>query len=397
MAGSVENRGKGKWRLTVYLGQGIDGKYIRKRKTVAAKNKTEARKLLTAFENEINSGEYIEPTKIKFSAFVEDWRNLYANKHFAAKTLETYNYILDSHILPTFGHKKLESIQPIHITKYLNDLETARKDKKEGKLSTATIYKHYAILRSIFNYATNHLRILKKNPVTLVPKPKVESKKYEVYTDEEVDKLFALLDNELIHYALMVKIAILGGLRRGEILGLLWENVNFEKNTIQVQYSLNYTKQKGYELKPPKNGEERTITLPSFLMDELKEYNHLRKKDQLQAFELWNGKYYNFVFSTQEIKEGKIVEFGKPFYPGSVSRWWTRFLNRTKFKAIRFHDLRHTAATLLINEGLHAKHISSRLGHADIQITMNTYGHYLQEADQNAANILEQKYGKKNV
>ncbi|WP_077705528.1 tyrosine-type recombinase/integrase [Virgibacillus dokdonensis] len=397
MAGSVRKRGKNSWELSVSLGLGADGKYIRKYKNVKAKNKTEARKLLTAFENEINSGEYIEPTKIKFAAFVNDWRNLYANKHFAAKTLEAYNYILDGHIIPAFGNKKLETIQPIHITKYLDDLENARKDKKEGKLSTATIYKHYAILRSIFNYATNHLRILKKNPVSLVPKPKVESKKYEVYTDEEVNDLFALLENELIHYGLMVKIAILGGLRRGEILGLLWENVNFDKNTVQVQYSLNYTKDKGYELKAPKNGEERTITLPGFLMNELNEYSHLRKKDQLQASELWDGEYHDFVFSTHEVKEGQIVEFGKPFYPGSVSRWWTRFLNRTKFKAIRFHDLRHTAATLLINEGLHAKHISSRLGHADIQITMNTYGHYLQEADQNAANILEKKYGKKNV
>lgn len=391
MAGSVENRGKGKWRLNVPVGVGVDGKYKKLRKTVTAKNKTEAKKMLADFISEINNGEYIEPTKIKFSAFVDDWRKLHANKHFASETMETYNYILDAHILPVFAHRKLDGIQPIHISQYLDSLET-----DNGFLS-ATIYKHYAILRSIFNYATDELNILKKNPVSSVKKPKVKNKKMDVYTDQEVDQLFALLDKELTHYALMVKLAIMGGFRRGEILGLLWENINFEGGSIFVEYTLTYTKDKGYEMKPPKNGESRTVSMPQFIMNELKDYHHKYKKDRLQSAELWDRQYKDYVFSTSELNEKGNTIFGKPFYPGSVSRWWNRFLDRTGFRKIRFHDLRHTASTLLINQGEHPKNISARLGHKDIQITMNLYGHALQEASKNAADKLEKRYGKNHA
>lgn len=395
--GSVENRGKGSWRLTVSLGVGEDGKYIKERRTVKAKNKTEAEKMLAAFVAELDAGEYTKPSTAKFGPFVEEWRQLHAKKHLSPKTFETYNYILDTHILPAFKNKKLQDIKPIHISKYLDSLESSRKDGKEGGLSSATIYKHYAVLRSIFKYAAEELKILKSNPAASIKKPKVKNEKFDVYTEKEVDELFKLLENELGHYRLMAKLAIMGGLRRGEVLGIQSQYIDYDKNSIDIQYSLSYTKNNGYELKPPKNGETRKVILPPFVMKELKDFHHIKKRERLEAAELWNPMFKDIIFTTSETKEDGTTVFGKPFYPGSVSLWWRRFLKRTKFKHIRFHDLRHTAATLLINAGVHAKNISARLGHSDIQITMNTYGHHLEEADTRSADILESKFGKSNT
>src|SRR5690554_5870382 len=108
MAGSVENRGKNRWRLEVQLGEkDKDGRYKRARKTVTAKNITEARKLLTAFESEIIKGEYIAPSYIEFKDYVEVWRK-YAVKKLAGTTLAHYNYLLDARIIPEFAYLKME-------------------------------------------------------------------------------------------------------------------------------------------------------------------------------------------------------------------------------------------------------------------------------------------------
>lgn len=368
----LEKRGKNSWRLEVSLGYDENGRQIRKRKTVKAKNKTEAKKLLAMFIAEIEAGEYIDPTRIKFGQFVKEWKDKYAASKLAPKTIETYNYTLNAHILPAFQNRKLDQIKPIHLTEYFKSLESMG-------LSSSTIQKHYNVLSSIFNFAKKNL-LIKHNPVKNAEKPVVRYKQFDVYTPQEVAKLYNLLKNEPKHQQLMIKLAINTGMRKGELLGLQWQDIDFDSNKIRIVHSLSYTKDNGYLLKEPKNGKPRTVIAPKHLMDELKAYHHEKKKERLMAGELWEGGDYFFVFSTS---------LGKPFYPTVPGTWWRRFLKRTGFKKIRFHDLRHTAATLLISQGVHPKVIAERLGHADIQLTMNTYGHYLEEADQEAANKLD--------
>ncbi|RDY67307.1 site-specific integrase [Halobacillus trueperi] len=379
-SGSVENRGNGSWRLTVRLGKDQNGKYIRKRKTVKAKNKTEARKKLAEFVTEVEAGEYIDPSKMKFEAFVAEWRDKWAKKHLAPKTLENYMYPINNYFIPQFGHMRLEDVQPFHIMNYLDSLERTRKDHKDGGLSPASIQYHYRVLRNIFKRATEW-NVIKNNPVENVTKPKLAQEKTDVYTQEEVQHLFALLENEPVHHNLIIKLAIMAGLRRGEILGLQWENIDLDNRTIEVKHSLQYLNGEGFHLKTTKTKSSiRSVVIPNFLVEELRAYKHQKKKERLQAAELWEGGQYNYVFTTWD---------GKPYYPTVPGTWWRRFIKRTGFKFIRFHDLRHTAATLLINQGVHAKVISERLGHADIKTTMNVYGQYVRQADEEAANKLD--------
>lgn len=162
--GSVENRGKGSWRLTVSLGIGKDGKYKKKQKTVRARNKTEARSLLNEFILELEAGEYIDPSKMRLVDFSSEWRDKYAVKHLSPNTLDTYQFILNAHLLSEFGHMRLDEVKPIHIMNYLNNLENVRKDGKDGGLSSSSIQYHHRVLKNIFSRACEW-KLIKTNPV----------------------------------------------------------------------------------------------------------------------------------------------------------------------------------------------------------------------------------------
>lgn len=337
---------------------------------------------MAAFVTEIEVGEYIDPSEMKFAQFAENWKEKYAYRQLAAKTIELYDFILDRYMLPAFGSKKIESFLPMHITDYIIYLESTRLDGKEGGLSTSTIEKHTNLLNSIFNFAIKN-QIIKVNPVENAVKPVVRYKQREVYTIEEVEKLYTLLEDVVIHQSLMVKLAIDTGMRRGEILALEWEKINFKTNTIQIWHSLSYTKKEGYQIKSTKYENKRTVKASHYLMNKLKKYHDIKINERSQASELWEGGKYFFVFSNWD---------GKPFHPDTPSTWWDRFLKRNKFKRITFHDLRHTAATIQVSRGTHPKVISERLGHGDIKVTMNTYAHYIEEADQKAADSMDSIY-----
>lgn len=380
--GSFEKRGKTSYRLTVSLGFDHNGKRIKKQKTIKAKNDTEAKIELAKFVTEIDGGEYIDPSKIKFADFVKEWREKYATEHLAPKTLESYEFPLKNFIIPVFGHLRLEQIKTIHVIDYLNSLKKdgVRKDGKPGGLSSSSIQYHHRILKDIFKRAVEW-KLIKESPVGPGTRPKVVQEKTDVYTKEEVIQLFDLLQSEPIQWRIFFSLAITTGLRRGELLALRWSEIDFERGTLQVNHSLTHTKKYGLQLTAPKTeSSRRTVSIPRYLLEEMKRYKHHKNQERIQADELWEGGEHFFLFSTWN---------GKPFYPSTPRTWWSRFIKRTNFKYIRLHDLRHTAATLLINEGEHAKNISARLGHADIKTTLNIYSHYLQEADERVADKLD--------
>jgi len=277
--------------------------------------------------------------------YVKTWRKDTAKK-VSPKTLETYDYALNGRIIPSLGRHKMENISHVHINDFLEKLEA-------DDLATSTIQKHYNVLNSIFKLAVKN-ETLKKNPMDKMDKPAVTYKEGEVYNSDELKQLFTLLNNEEnAQMVLMVKMALKTSMRKGEILALQWDDIDFATNTINVRQSLSYTKEDGYILKEPKTKKSiRKVAPPKKLMDELKKHKLIKSTDRMESEELWEGGKYFFVFSS---------DLGKPYYPSVPNKWWTRFINRVNkdlkkndqpiLKKIRFHDLRHTAATDLINKG----------------------------------------------
>jgi integrase len=375
---SIEKRSANSYRLIVEVGYNADGKRVKKSKTVRVSTKREAQKELAKFITEVEAGEYISPEKMAFATFVAEWREKYAKKHLEKSTLKTYEHQLKNHITPVFGHLRLDQVKPIQVVSFIEGLEQngSRKDGKEGGLSPSSIRYVHRVLKDIFERAVEW-RIIKENPVSAVKRPKLDQKQVEVYSEEEAMQLFAALEGESIHWRIMITLALTTGMRRGELLALEWPCVDLEQGTIDVKQSLSYVNKENIIKEPKTKNSIRKVSIPSSLIPELKEYYLYRRKERLKAGDLWEGGDHFFVFSSWK---------GKPFYHTVPGNWLRRFIKRNHLKPIRFHDLRHTSATLLINQGVHAKIIAERLGHADIRTTMNIYGHALQTADQAAAN-----------
>ena len=403
--GHARPRGNGKWQLEVDLGSYVDPvtnkrKRNRKYKTITAKNQSEANLELAKFVVEVTGDGYHEPEKISFIDFVnKQWLPKCAKKRLSHTTLETHIWCLETRILPAFQYLKLDQIKPIHIIDFLDNLQEdgMRLDKvkdengnlvtKKGKLSSSTVFYHYRILNNIFNFAVE-IKFLKESPLKGVKKPTVDYKESKVYSTEEVYKLLQCLESEthVPHWQIIVKLAITTGMRRSELFGLEFKHIDLDNKIIKVRQALTYSKHGGYKVHEIKKGNrssnKRDIVLSDALIEPIKKLELQRKKERLacKKEDLWMKGKYNFLLCD---------ETGKPFNPSSMKNWWKRFLKRHNLRYINIHALRHTSATLLINEGVHPKIISERLGHSDIKTTMNIYGHALKKADEIATKKLD--------
>ncbi|BAH41687.1 hypothetical protein BBR47_07100 [Brevibacillus brevis NBRC 100599] len=211
--------------------------------------------------------------------------------------------------------------------------------------------------------------------------PKVAYKESEVYDENEIQLLFHALESEPYHWKMMITLALTTGLRRGELVVLEWKYVDLEAGTIHVKQSITNFINGEPIIKEPKTKKSiRKISLSDGVLSKLKEYYKLctQEWDKLTGT---RDKELFFVFFNQYVRA---------FYPENPYLWFRGFLKKHDLKYIRFHDLRHTSATMLINKEIHAKIFSERLGHANITTTMNIYGHVLSKADKEAANKFDQ-------
>ncbi|MDF9844591.1 MULTISPECIES: site-specific integrase [unclassified Paenibacillus] len=381
-----EKRGEASWRLVVELGDKLDGSRDRRYKTVRVSDKAllkSVKKLeaylneeLVKFKIEVEAGEYIAPEKMNFNAFVGEWRDKYAKEHLEEKTLYTYEVNLRKHIIPVFGHQRLDQIKPLHIVTFLKKLAEPGSRKDGKSLSSGTIQINHRVLKNIFKRAVEW-KVIKDNPAASVQKPKVTSKQNTPYNEQEVKQLLQALQKEPIRWRVMITLAITTGLRRGELLGLEWKHVDLKTGVISVEQSVALSPKGNAHVKDPKTkGSKRKVSLPASVLEELKDYAKHQAKERDRNEIIWEGGDRKFLFCHLN---GKAYHQERPYL------WFRQFLKKNGFRYIRFHDLRHTSATLLINQGVHAKIISERLGHGNISTTMNVYGHALQSADQAAA------------
>lgn len=384
---NIEKRGKNRFRLSVVIGYDSNGNAIRERKTVQAKTLKEARVKLAEFELEVLGGNYIRPDTTTLNQFYLDWLEKYAEGSLSPDTLRDYVLIFETRILPKYGHMKLSDIKTMHIVNFINDLNKpgARLDGKPGPLSSSRINNCYKAFNNLLARATEW-KLIKENPADPVNTPKVRNKKSEVYTKEEIQTIFEKLEKVDFRWQVLVSLAFVTGAREGELAALEDIHMNFEKGSIYIEQAITEVKGKGVVVKSTKNERQRHISVPEQIMNMIKKLIHIRKQEKFKVGSQWQWEDHLFLFGN---------EFGKPLRPDSISQWWKRFTTRHKIKHIRFHSLRHTSATHLINEGVHAKIIQERLGHTKLDTTMSIYGHVMEEADQKSATHFDTFFDKK--
>lgn len=387
---NIQKRGDNSYFFTISLGKGADGKYNRATKTITVTEKMSPKRLkeyldheYLKFKQEAKSNTYITPKKMTLISFVEDWKEKYAFKELSETTITNQLSILKIHILPSIGHWQISNINQSLLVDLLHNLK--RQDGSERPLAVASQQSVYTTLKSIFKYA-KQLRVIKEDPMEGVNKPKnikEMKKELNVYSLEEVEILLSFLQEEESHWRVFMILTLVAGLRRGEALGLEWSKVDFDKNVIDISQTIVNTRN-GPLIKSPKNKtSKRLISLPPSLVTELEEF-YLENRDVRHKMgDGWTESKNDWVFCNED---------GTHFYPTSPTTWWRRFTERVGMRYIRLHDLRHTSVTLLIAKGIHAKVISERSGHSGIRITMDTYGHVLRSADEEAGNTFEELF-----
>ena len=390
MTGSIEKRGKDSYRLVVFKGYDLDGKSIRHQKTIHCKNKSEARTELAKYIAEVENGFVVEGNIPTFKEFVEIWKRDYGLKELAPSAYYRYLGILESRILPYFGHFKLNKIRPIDIMQFYNlledDTQIIRKKNNNGKktrkpLSKKTILEHHRLLHAMLTKAV-YWQMIVTNPADRVQPPKAPKPKRECYDEIQtrilIDNLEKLTGND-VKYKVAVLLDIFIGARLGELAGLEWSDIDLKNGIISINKSSQYLSDKGIFTKSPKTESSiREVAIPDFIVSLLEEYKSWYDNQKEFCGELWIDSNRLFVQAD-----------GKPMHPSTISKWFVKFVEQIGLPVINFHGLRHTNATLLIAQNIEVQIVSARLGHAQLTTTLNFYVHPIIAHNKTAGFALE--------
>lgn len=300
-----------------------------------------------------------------FVKYAERWI-LYKKSYIEPTTWEIYNLVINTHIVPYFKKMNLKvcEIKPKHIKEYYDYLYTnGRKDGRGKGLSTSSIAKHRIILNGIFNEAIMD-ELIEHNPASNVKLPgKYSTQTKSTFLDlNQAKKLLSLFEGDRIYG--LVCTTLYYGLRRSEVLGLKWSDVDFEKNTITINHSV----VKAITVHEKDSVKTSSSNASFVLLDNVKKVLYLEKEKQQKYQQLFGDGYIktDYVFTWED---------GKPFLPDYITKTFEKTLINNGFPKMRFHDLRHSTASILYDEGWSMKDIQLWLRHSCIDVTADIYTH----------------------
>ena len=389
MAGSIEKRGKNSYRLTVSEGFDLNGNPMIHRKTIHG-TKKDAQVELAKFVTEVQNGLVVDGKSLRFSEFTEIWKRDYGSKELAPSTYKRYCRMLETRLLPYFGHFYINKIRPTDIMKFYDllekDTQLVRKKGNNGSktkkpLSGKTILEHHRLLRAMLHKAV-YWQLIVSNPAERVQAPKARKPKRKSYDDEQTKILLENLEQLSIEdtkYKVAIILTVFTGVRLGELMGLEWQDIDFKNGIISINRSSQYLSDMGVFTKTPKTESSiREIAIPEFIISLLEEYKLWYEEQKSIYDELWANSDRLFVQSD-----------GKPMHPSTISKWFVKYVAQIGLPVINFHGLRHTNASLLVAQNIDIAIISARLGHAQISTTLNFYVHPLLSHNRKAGYALE--------
>lgn len=367
--GSICKRKDGKWMGQIFLNTN-EG---RKRKYVYGDTKKEAQGKLRELISKSSDGVLIEESNLTLSVWFLKWLEIYKKNQLKVTTFQNYMLNYTVHIKDSpIGMIKLKDLRVDHLQHFYNSkLKNVNEDKPKG-LSPRTV-KYLATLISGALAQAERNGLIQKNVAKAAVIPKQIKPTNKPFTKEELELLLSKLKDTDVMLYTAILFDSTTGLRRGELLGLQWEDIDFDNKMVTVKRSLarittdDPTRTKKYELilQTPKTSKSiRTVPIMPFVLKELKKYQLLQKKHKL-AFE----EYYtdmDLVFCQED---------GSPFEPRAFLRQYHKALINAELPIKRIHDLRHTYATLLLEAGENPRIVQELLGHEDVSTTLNIYSH----------------------
>ena len=372
MKGHIRERSPGCWAVVLDVRDPQTGK--RKRRWHSFRGTKRAAQIECArLVSQMQGGVYLEPSKLSLAQYLDRWL-AHIQSLVTPKTFERYLGIVTNNLKPALGGIALTKLQAIHISgAFAKALTEGRRDGKGG-LSPRTVHHCHTILKQALGQAVRW-RALPYNPADAVEPPRVEYGNMVTYDLTQTGSLLQATRGTRMFVPTML--AVLCGLRRGEICALQWKHVDLAAGQLAVTRSAEQTKA-GVRYKEPKSGRARTVALSSTVLNELRRH-HVEQARQLLQIGVRVTEDL-FVFSQLD---------GAPYPPDRLTRAWIAFAEKSSLPRIRFHDLRHAHATHLLASGVHPKIASERLGHSRVGITLDLYSHATPGMQREAADIVD--------
>lgn len=378
--GSIRQRGK-KWYYRFFE----DGKVIER---CGGDKKEDALKALNEELNRKYKG-YTRPEETKLKDYLNMWLENYILDEKSENTYDKYNMVITNKIIPSIGDIRLCDLKAIHVDKFLRDLKKSKikKGKNICHLSGTTIQMYYGILNAALNRAVK-LQMIIENPCKYIDTPKRNKYKASILTLQEFRLIYNSLNDTLFEdyiFKLALDISIETGLRRGELCGLTWDSINFEDNFIDINKALIRIENQYSISKLKTEGSYRTIPISDELAQKLKKHKTIQSSNKLKYGEFYKKVIFNKISYDLIFRH----ENGDYIIPSTFLQRLKRLCRYNKIdKNIRWHDLRHTNATYLIESGVNLKVVQDRLGHSLMQTTADTYSHVTKKMNREATTKL---------
>ncbi|MCA0754932.1 site-specific integrase [Paenibacillus sp. N4] len=360
----------------------VNGKRVTRR---GFRTRTEAKKERDALSADLNRGQYIDPTKVTYGEYFADW--LAGRDNIEASTREMYQSYFNKHISKHLGSIQLSKLSALDIKKFITHLRTKGINDEPGfekGLGDESVKRIYSVVDASLNSAES-FELITRNPTAKIPKgekPKVEKKERQIWDNDSV-KLVLASSKGTTRFWIAYFLAIMTGMRQGEILGLQWADVDFEKATIRVRRSLRKNKT---EFKSVKNASSvRVISISPLTVGFLKEHRDIIEMEKKKLGRLYQDN--DLVVCSSK---------GTPAYASKVLEKWYDICDKYKpahEPRITYHDLRHQSASIMLNEREDIRVVSKRLGHSTVAQTLNTYSHLLPTGQETAVLSLDRAVG----
>lgn len=374
----TKRKGKGDaWYLEVTLGTNAKGKPVRYNRTFHGSEK-EAEKALARFYIECEDGKVRRESNMTVSELSDIYIEEYVKRYLKQSNMKVVTPAI-KRLKEAMWHRKINKLTRLDVQRWVNSMSEPQPKKNDKVLSPKSVRNYYSILSGMMNFAVQ-MELVDNSPCHNIRLPRNQKKEARYYNKDEVALFLQALENISEHelkYKAVVYVALFGGLRNGEIMGLNWDDFDENERTISI-HRTRYIKKGGiYEDVPKTQKSIREITLPDNVIALLKELKVQQMKEQLILGNKWENSPAIFKNS-----------MGNHMHPNATAKWLRKFLKRNDLPYISMHGLRHTHTSLLAYLNTDKLVISRRLGHSQLSTTLNIYTHIFEEPDKQIADGL---------
>jgi integrase len=373
--GSIYRSSDGRWRGAITIGyhQNERGGVAQNRKVLSGVSRAEVAEKMKKALRDQQQGINISSNRVTLACYLSRWLTDVVKPSCSFKTHQTYRDLVEHHITPALGYVQLLKLTTPQVQRFLNE-------KHASGLSPKTVKHIRDCMRAALNVAMNDWELIPRNPASKAKPPEPEKSELQVFNLAQARDFLELVSGHRLEALFSVALCL--GPRQGEALGLQWSNVNFGQGTLVIDGALKRIEGKLVKGKTKREASNRSIALPALTVAALRRHQMRQEQERELAGSRWKATGY--VFTTS---------IGTPIERRNLLREWYKIMKSASLPRIRFHDLRHSAATLFFAQGVHPKTVMEILGHSDLNTTMKIYGKVLDQMKWDAASKMDELFG----